>query len=294
MQVPNDARALTKPPPWHGWVTADLFLSELSSGTFVVAAVGQLTLGDRLGRLAQIGFVLALGAILLDLICLVADLGDPGRFFHMLRRLKLRSPMSLGVWGISIYAMFAFGCAAMATARIEALEKIQLIVATVGIVPALFVGLYKGVLFSTSAQPVWRDARWLGTELAVSAGIIGAATMLLVAMVIGAKEPIRPLRTALAALSAVELVALALFLNAAAGSIVGRLGKPRWLVVYLSIGLGGLVTPGLIAAVTADSTALLCAAVLALGGALVSRHYLIILPHEERDDSAFQIRRGGK
>ena len=156
MQVPNDAQALTKPPPWHGWVTADLFLSELSSGTFVVAAVGQLSVGDSLKRLTQIGFLLALGAIVLDLICSVADLGDPRRFFHMLRRLKLRSPMSLGVWGNSIYAMFAFACAAMATARIGSLEKIQLIVATVGIAPALFVGLYKGVLFSTSAQPVWR------------------------------------------------------------------------------------------------------------------------------------------
>src|SRR6516164_2052850 len=100
MQEPNDAQALTKPPPWHGWVTADLFLSGLSSGTFVVAAIGQLSVGDSLMRLTQIGFLLALGAIVLDLVCLVADLGDPGRFFHMLRRLKLRSPMSLGVWGI--------------------------------------------------------------------------------------------------------------------------------------------------------------------------------------------------
>jgi hypothetical protein len=279
-QLSGYAGEVTKAPPWHGWVTADLFLSELSSGTFVVTSVGQLILGRKFGRLATTGYVIAFVSILADLICLVMDLGDPLRFHHMLRRFKPRSPMSLGVWGISNYAMTAFACAAMAIAQIGALAKPQLIVAATGIAPALFVGLYKGVLLSVTAQPVWRDARWLGAELSVSAGIIGSATMLSIAIFIGAPESIAALRIALALLSAIEIAALGLFLRDTGPEIGRRLGKRRGLFAYGAIGLGGLIAPSVIAAATGDSIALLGASMLAIGGALASRHYLVILPQQ--------------
>jgi membrane associated rhomboid family serine protease len=101
------------------------------------------------------------------------------------------------------------------------------------------------------------------------------------AMLVGANQPITPLRTVLVTLSAVEIAALALFLYAAAPEIARRLGRRRYLFVYGTIGLGGLIAPGVIAAVTAEPIALLCASMLALGGALASRHYLIILPHHD-------------
>ena len=34
---------------------------------------------------------------------------------------------------------------------------------------------YKGVLFSTSSQPGWKDARWLGGYLINSALVLGCA-----------------------------------------------------------------------------------------------------------------------
>jgi len=280
-QVPGYGAEVTKAPPWHGWVTADLLLSELSSGTFVVTSVGQLILGAKFGRMATTGYVIAFVSILADLVCLVMDLGDPARFHHMLRRFKPRSPMSLGVWAISLYAMTAFACAAMAIAGVGILAKPQLIVAATGIAPALFVGLYKGVLFSVTAQPVWREARWLGAELSVSAGIIGAATMLSVAIFTGTRESIAALRIALAALNVIEVGALGLFLRDTGPEIARRLGKRHAVLAYGAIGLGGLIAPSVIAAATGDSIALLCTSMLAIGGALASRHYLVILPHQD-------------
>src|SRR5437763_912637 len=100
----------TKPPPWHYLIVSDLFLSELSSGIFIVAALGDLISQQVYGEAARIGYLLAFPVILADLICLVLDLGDPGRFHHMLRVFNLKSPMSTGMWVLSTYSLFGFIC----------------------------------------------------------------------------------------------------------------------------------------------------------------------------------------
>src|SRR5713101_8576451 len=90
--------ALTKPPPWHGWVGGDMFFSSLAAGTFAVAALGDLLRSSHFAVLAPIGYVAAFATLVADLVCLIFDLGDRMRFHHMLRTFKLRSPMSLGTW----------------------------------------------------------------------------------------------------------------------------------------------------------------------------------------------------
>jgi hypothetical protein len=51
-----------------------------------------------------------------------------------------------------------------------------------GLLPAFGVATYKGVLFSTSAQQVWKNARWLGAYLANSALTLGSAGILALAI----------------------------------------------------------------------------------------------------------------
>ena len=51
--------------------------------------------------------IVALGGITGSLYFLVNDLGRPERFHHMLRVLKLTSPMSVGTWILSAYGPFA-------------------------------------------------------------------------------------------------------------------------------------------------------------------------------------------
>ena len=62
----------------------------------------------------------------------------------------------------------------------------RLILGGIGIAPALFIGGYKGVLFSATAQADWKDSRWLGAELATSAGLLGVAGLLLTAILLPA------------------------------------------------------------------------------------------------------------
>src|SRR5690349_7827219 len=94
----------TKAPPWHGWVTADLFFSSLAAGIFIVAAILDFVSPAALGDVAHIGFLIAFPAMLTDLVCLIVDLGDPMRFHHMLRVFKPGSAMSIGVWSISAFS----------------------------------------------------------------------------------------------------------------------------------------------------------------------------------------------
>ena len=42
---------------------------------------------------------------------------------------------------------------------------------------------YKGVLFSTTSQPGWKDARWFGAYLVNSALLLGAGQLLVIAEV---------------------------------------------------------------------------------------------------------------
>ena len=52
-----------------------------------------------------VAYPVALVFLAADLVLLVVDLGDPWRFHHMLRMFKPGSPMSLGVWSLTVYSL---------------------------------------------------------------------------------------------------------------------------------------------------------------------------------------------
>src|SRR4051812_12496931 len=87
-------------PHWHWLIVSYFFLGGLSGGSYVVASIADLFghADDR--ETVRVGRYLALLALLPCPLLLVLDLGRPERFLHMLRVLKLRSPMSLGTWGL--------------------------------------------------------------------------------------------------------------------------------------------------------------------------------------------------
>jgi len=149
----------TKPPPWEYLIAGDLLLSELSSGIFVAAALGDLVAQNVYGEAARIGYLLAFPIIVVDLICLVLDLGQPIRFHHMLRVCKFSSPMSTGMWVLGFYSFVSFICFIFAAVDLPILHEPRAIAGGVGLAAAFFVGGYKGVMLSATAQPVWKDSR---------------------------------------------------------------------------------------------------------------------------------------
>ena len=97
-------REVVKTPGWHSLVVWDVFFNGLTTGLFLVAALAELVLPTQFKSICLYAYPVALMLLLIDLVLLVLDLGDPWRFHHMLRVFKPSSPMSLGTWCLTIYS----------------------------------------------------------------------------------------------------------------------------------------------------------------------------------------------
>jgi formate-dependent nitrite reductase membrane component NrfD len=261
-------RIVTKAPPWHGWVTADLFLSSLGAGTFAVAAICLLARPAEFAPVARAGFVIVFPVMLADLACLIIDLGDPARFHHMLRVFKAGSPMSVGVWTLSVFSFIAFLAFAATILRLS--NSTLEVIAVLGLIPALIAGAYKGVLFSTTAQPGWNQMRWLGAAVSTSSAAIGLAVVIVIAEELN--QPVAGLRYC--------LLAILFFFGILSGSIVSQLysaktprsGERMTLLFTLAMPAAMMVGPQAVAIAAT-------AAVFVLLNAVLFRHFLVVYPH---------------
>ena len=266
----------TKEPPWHGYVSADFFLSGLSAGMFMLAAFGYLIAPGTYGDASRIGYIAAFPLVLVDLACLVADLGNPMRFHHMLRVFKPRSPMSTGTWVLSVYALSAFIAFILALIDFPAVGAWRAIVGAIGILPALYVSAYKGVMLSNTAQPGWKDARWLGGEFALSSGAMGAAGLMLIALSRADTDAMAGYRLALVIFLAIGLFFKLLLAPHFAGTVERRHNMATG--TYGFVLVAGVLAPLALSLATSSVSALIAAAILTLAGELIFRHHLIEFP----------------
>jgi hypothetical protein len=272
---------VTKAPEWRGLVAWDMLFNNLTTGLFLTAAVGELAGPEVFTRVAKAAYPLALVLLVADLVCLVLDLGDPLRFHHMLRVFKLTSPMSLGTWCLTVYSFPLAVAAALGLLpdRWSSLEWLRKTAVVLAILPALGSAVYKGVLLSTTVQPGWRDARWLGCYLTNSAFLLGCGEMLALSVFMGQERAIAVLRFALGLLLVLNTVVLFL-LFANLRPTLSRLYTARRLgqIGMLIIGGGTLAPLGLI--LLGDSPPLLLAAVtFLLLGSLAIRFVIVRIPH---------------
>jgi formate-dependent nitrite reductase membrane component NrfD len=156
-------KQILKTPAWNWMVAAYLFLGGLSAGSAMLGAGADLTGRPRLRRVSRVG---ALASILGSLYFLIADLGRPERFHHMLRVAKPSSPMSMGTWLLTAYGPGA-GVAAAAELMPGRLRRSWLgrlmgwAARPAGLWAAATapgVASYTAVLLSHTAVPAWREA----------------------------------------------------------------------------------------------------------------------------------------
>lgn len=156
-------RAVLKPPVWEWKIPAYLFAGGLSAGSAVLAAGADLT-----GRpaLRRAGRVSALASLVASTYFLIADLGRPERFHHMLRVAKPTSPMSVGTWILAGYGP-GVGVAAAGELLPAALRRtvpgrlLRLLSRPAGLASAIIapgVASYTAVLLSQTAVPAWHEA----------------------------------------------------------------------------------------------------------------------------------------
>jgi Polysulphide reductase, NrfD len=156
-------RPVLKRPVWKDDIAYYFFLGGLSAGSSLLGTGAAATGRPALRRGTRIGALVSLGA---GTYFLIADLGRPERFHHMLRVAKPTSPMSVGTWLLAAYSP-AVGLAAAAElmpARLRRGPVGRLLGALSGPAGAAAAGLaplvaaYTAVLLSDTAVPAWHEA----------------------------------------------------------------------------------------------------------------------------------------
>ncbi len=184
---------MLKPPVWESMVSWYLFLGGLSGGAYVTARLAERFGGKRFRSVARIGTCVAAAAAAPCAPLLIADLGDPKRFHHMLRVFKPESPMNLGAWVLTAY--HGAGAAALAREWLRSgdLERPEdrsflknaadgLLVAVadfVGVPLALLLASYTGVLLTGGSTPIWCKSTWMPALFSASAMSSGSAAVTL-------------------------------------------------------------------------------------------------------------------
>ncbi|MFE9914039.1 NrfD/PsrC family molybdoenzyme membrane anchor subunit [Micromonospora sp. NPDC005553] len=178
-------RPVLKPPVWKYDIAGYLFTGGLAAGGALIGGAAQLT--GRPG-LRTVGRWTALGGVAASTYLLVHDLGRPARFHHMLRVVKVTSPMSVGTWILA-----AFGPAAGVAAVAElapllpehgVLGLARRLAPPVGDIAGLAaaatapaLATYTGVLLADTAVPAWHEAYpylpfvFGGSALAAATGV---------------------------------------------------------------------------------------------------------------------------
>src|SRR5262249_41951474 len=282
------AGIVTKAPGWHTLVVFDVLFNNLASGLFLVTAMGDLIAPGTVAVVATWAYPVALVLLLADLACLVLDLGDSLRFHHMLRVLKPSSPMSLGTWCLTTFALVLTVIVAVEFLQAvgwvpgdsASASWIHTLAVVLGLPFAFLSAAYKGVLFSTTAQPGWKDARWLGAYLVNSAVTLGAGELLVIAVLMGDQPAVDGLRPAVGLLILLNLVVLALLI-ADIHPLLSRLYDRR------TFGIGALFLPlpwlvfpaGALLAATAPAPAAITTAPLTRAS-LGIRYAFVRLPHD--------------
>ena len=174
-------RPVVKKPVWQERdIAGYLFTGGIAAGSALLAAGADLTGRRKLRRVARLS---SMGALAVSGVALVHDLGRPDRFYNMLRVFKPTSPMSVGSWILSAFALpaglgFADEVPAVLPPPLRPLVRRLAPAASVaGAVLGSGVATYTAVLLSDTSVPSWHAAYpelpfvFAGSALSGSAGL---------------------------------------------------------------------------------------------------------------------------
>src|SRR3982751_4145854 len=96
----------TEAPHWRWLIILYFFIGGLAGGCYFLASMIDVVGRPSDRPLARLGYLVAFPAVVVCGVLLIADLGRPERFWHMM--LQSFSPMSPGPWGLLLFGGFAF------------------------------------------------------------------------------------------------------------------------------------------------------------------------------------------
>jgi formate-dependent nitrite reductase membrane component NrfD len=193
------AEHFVRAPQWTWYILFYFFFAGLSGGTYALATLLRTVGEPRDEAAARLGFYASFVALLFCPVLLTADLAVSWwKFWHMLidvtpgdqgLNFKYGSPMSVGVWALVVFSVFA----AVSALESFALDRRDRTVVgdsgrpmggvlgrafnIVGAILALLFASYTGVLLSVSNQPIWSDT-WMLGGLFLASGLSGSAALI--------------------------------------------------------------------------------------------------------------------
>lgn len=282
-------------PEWDWLIVAYFYFGGIAGASYALASIAELLGGEENRRLARTGRYLALAATLPCPPLLILDLGRPGRFHHMLRVVKIQSPMSVGTWtllahslgvGLSVVAQAAED-GLLGDGRIARLGRAlpAKAIGAAGLAPSFFFGGYTGTLVGVTAVPLWaRNVLLLGPLFLASAVSTASAAL---GLLLSAQTGTR--RETLARLESLETVAqlaeavLMVVTEARLGPTLGRPlheGKLGLVHRFGAIGAGLVAPLGLrvlrrLGLPLPERAATVVSGLLTLGGGLLFRYTIL-------------------
>lgn len=289
----------TQAPHWEWYYIAMYFyIGGISAGSYFIGSFLELLNKENLREISRTAYLIAFPLICVTPILLIADLGQPMRFWHLffytrggIPYMNLTSPLSVGTWALLVYSgmsFLSFLNALSEEGRLtsEALKKFHTLFirvphkgyAAAGSFFGFFVAGYTGVLVNTTARPLWEATDPLfGPIFLASAASTGAAAT---ALTMAWRKSVA--QDAFAHLERFDRVVMVIELALIAAMIVvaGRYAVPLLTGLFGVMFLGGTVLLGVLVPLwlnwrraasgsANDGMAMLTAVLVLLGGLLL-------------------------
>lgn len=275
-------------PIWDVRVTIDLFLGGVGIGAFLWSVLASFRNREGHRAIVRIGALLAPVTVGLGLAVLMTKLGRPHNLLATATGGNPESMMFLGMILQGAFMLVAVLYALFLWRRPESFDFRLRVIQHTGVVLALAVGLYHGLLLSGLERPLWSDV--VPVAFFVSSMVTGLAAILLIKTLVYREMELNSgfLRFAMTLLTVQFLVVLMWqYLAVRSGLeaqlsyqfLMSQLGGWWWLAL-----IGGVILPGglMVAALLTrkpipHSRGLLVAAsLLILVGAFGLKHLLIL------------------
>ncbi len=278
-------RPLLREPEWGWQVISYLFLGGVMGGSGILVFLAGDDEDRTLKRNARyVAFALATSCPAI----LIAHLGRPERFLHMLRVVKFKSVMSMGVWSLIAFSLPTTLAAAAQAARdgllpaslgwIRRLALPRLLDPLQASIGAFLCG-YTGVLLSATAIPVWAIGKRHIPAFSLCSGVAGACALNAALLALEREVPHETLRKIerLESVAAAAEVALVLAFRRHAGKLGDPMfSGPRGKKVGAFTLLGGGLVPAILKFIPVNGRVkTLLGSMLTLVGGYVLRESLI-------------------
>jgi formate-dependent nitrite reductase membrane component NrfD len=230
---------------WPIWVY--LWAAGVAGGGYFAAFLADRFTGRKHKSLLQIATWIGVPLVGIGTLLLIVDLGNQLYFWHLLARFYPRSPMSIGTWLLTFWAICGVGLLVLWLAESEvagfvglrSLVPLTKILSWINFVLSPLLIAYTGVLLSNTSHPLWATVL-LPVLFVVSAISTGMAATLLVSVLMGREIP-HEFGRAGAILAVLEVLALIGFLvTVPAGVLVSG---PLSVWFWVGVALIGLLVP---------------------------------------------------